>query len=156
MSWRLAVDLIQRFEGCRLMAYPDPGTGGQPYTIGWGSTYIDGRPVMPGQQITQVKADSALLGEVSRIAHVIALKVPNWAKLNINQQSALLSFSYNVGSYWPGAMGFSTITRTLKEERLKDIPAALLLYRNPGTSVEAGLRRRRIAEGVLWSSPVKP
>ena len=156
MSYRLAFDLIQRFEGCRLTSYPDPGTGGMPYTVGWGSTYIDGKPVKPNQTITQVKADQALLGEVARIAQVLALKVPGWSRLNVNQQCALISFSFNLGANWYGSPGFSTITRTIKEGRLKDVPAALLLYRNPGTNVEAGLRRRRIAEGVLWAAPVKP
>lgn len=26
-------NLIKRFESCRLTAYPDPGTGGEPWTI---------------------------------------------------------------------------------------------------------------------------
>ena len=156
MSYRLAFDLIQRFEGCRLTSYPDPGTGGAPWTIGWGSTYIDGKPVKPNQTITQVKADQALLGEVARIAQVLSLKVPGWSRLNINQRSALISFSFNVGAHWYGSPGFSTISRTIKDGGLKDVPWALLLYINPGTNVTAGLRRRRIAEGVLWAAPVKP
>src|SRR5688500_784713 len=39
------VALVQRFEGCArrradglVEAYPDPGTGGEPWTIGWGAT----------------------------------------------------------------------------------------------------------------------
>jgi hypothetical protein len=31
------------------------------------------------------------------------------------------------------------------------VPEALLLYRNPGSKFEAGLKRRRIAEGNLWA-----
>jgi hypothetical protein len=27
-----------------------------------------------------------------------------------------------------------------------------MLYVNPGTNVEAGLKRRRLAEGLLWTS----
>ena len=34
----------------------------------------------------------------------------------------------------------------------KAIPETLKLYRNPGSNVEAGLLRRRVAEGKLWSS----
>ena len=30
----LAIPLIKQFEGCKLTAYPDPGTGGEPWTIG--------------------------------------------------------------------------------------------------------------------------
>ena len=33
------VALMHEFEGCRLNAYPDPGSrDGAPWTIGWGST----------------------------------------------------------------------------------------------------------------------
>lgn len=30
---------IKDFEGCSLTAYPDPGTGGAPWTIGYGWTH---------------------------------------------------------------------------------------------------------------------
>ncbi len=33
-----AVKLVQGAEGLRLTAYPDPGTGGAPWTVGWGHT----------------------------------------------------------------------------------------------------------------------
>lgn len=32
------IALIKQFEGCRLNAYPDPATGGDPWTIGIGHT----------------------------------------------------------------------------------------------------------------------
>jgi lysozyme len=35
---RACLTLIKRFEGCVLEAYPDPGTGNDPWTVGWGST----------------------------------------------------------------------------------------------------------------------
>src|SRR5690554_3647370 len=50
------IALIKRWEGCKLTAYPDPGTGGKPWTIGWGTTRIDGRAVRPGETITQARA----------------------------------------------------------------------------------------------------
>ncbi|MES2698166.1 MAG: hypothetical protein V4647_00955, partial [Pseudomonadota bacterium] len=41
----VGIALIKQFEGCarrqadgRYAAYPDPGTGGDPWTIGWGAT----------------------------------------------------------------------------------------------------------------------
>jgi lysozyme len=42
------IDLIKRFEGLRLTAYPDPSTGGDPWTIGYGTT----RGVRPGMTIS--------------------------------------------------------------------------------------------------------
>ena len=72
--------------------------------------------------------------------------------MNDNQRGALLSFAYNLGAYFYGSPDFSTITRVLKNREWSKVPDALYLYRNPGTSVEAGLSRRRIEEGNLWSS----
>ena len=49
------VALIKRFEGCARLrhdglieAYPDPGTGGAPWTIGWGATGRSSRRWRPG------------------------------------------------------------------------------------------------------------
>ena len=42
--------LIQSWEGCRLRAYPDPASGGAPWTIGYGHT---GPQVKPGLVISQ-------------------------------------------------------------------------------------------------------
>ena len=45
----------------------------------------------------------------------------------------------------------------LRSGELEAVPAALMLYVNPGGPSEAGLRRRRQAEGALWSSsPASP
>jgi hypothetical protein len=66
------------------------------------------------------------------------------------QQSALVSFAYNLGAGFYGANGFETISARLREKDWAKVPDALLLYRNPGTNVEAGLKRRREAEGGLW------
>ncbi|MCS5698124.1 hypothetical protein NZK32_03600 [Cyanobium sp. FGCU-52] len=61
-----AITLIQEFEGCHrcvpgsdlIEAYPDPLSGGEPYTIGWGTTvYPDGRRVRLGDTITREDAD---------------------------------------------------------------------------------------------------
>jgi hypothetical protein len=62
----------------------------------------------------------------------------------------LISFAYNLGTGFYGATGFETISKRLRERDWGAVPEALLLYRNPGTNVEAGLKRRRIAEGNLW------
>ena len=67
-----------------------------------------------------------------------------------HQQCALISFAYNLGSSFYAAKGFETISKRLREKDWAGVPDALLLYRNSGTNVEAGLKRRRIAEGDLW------
>lgn len=144
-----ALKLIQQFEGLRLDAYLCPvGVA----TIGWGNTrYSDGRPVKLGDKINRVEADMLLRREVDRIADKLRTTVPRWQELQDHQKSALISFAYNLGANFYGTAGFETITAKLRDGKWDEVPAALLLYRNPGSSFEAGLKRRREAEGKLWS-----
>ena len=147
------VDLIKEFEGCKLKAYYDPHTGGLPITIGWGSTRRkDGSRFMIGNTITQDEADDLLYFQLRREFLPALQKIPYWSEMNDNQQGALLSFAYNLGADFYGSSNFNTITRNLKEKNWKAIPETLKLYRNPGSKVEVGLLRRRVAEGKLWSS----
>ena len=148
------VALIKEFEGLNLEAYPDPLSGNLPITIGWGSTKdIDGSPFELGDKISREKADLLLEQQLKyNYLSVIENKIPYWDEMNSNQRGALLSFAYNLGANFYGSDGFNTISRVLKEKEWYKVPDALYLYRNPGTAVEAGLARRRIAEGNLWES----
>lgn len=146
-----AIALIKEFEGCHLSAYPDPLSGGEPWTIGYGTTrYSHGASVRRGDKINVIEADMLLRLEVDRIAEKLRSTVPHWKVMDDNQRSALVSFAYNLGAGFYGAAGFETISRCLRERDWAAVPAALELYRNPGTNVEAGLLRRRRAEGKLW------
>ena len=146
-----ALKLIKDFEGCHLDAYPDPLSGGDPWTIGYGTTrYQDGRRVSRGDKINAIEADLLLRREVDRIAEKLRATVPYWVQMADHQKCALISFAYNLGSGFYGTTGFETISRELREKDWAAVPDALLLYRNPGSNVEAGLKRRRIAEGDIW------
>jgi lysozyme len=105
-----------------------------------------------GRKITQEYADTLLLFDLEQRFLPILQKIPYWSEMNDNQRGALFSFSYNLGAGFFGNSNFNTITRNLREKNWKAIPETLKLYRNPGSNVEAGLLRRRIAEGKLWSS----
>jgi lysozyme len=147
----VALPLVKEFEGCRLDAYPDPETGGEPWTIGWGSTsYVDGAQVRQDDQISQELTDAMLAGRLARDWGLLVKLVPGWRQFNVNQQAALLSFTYNCGPAWFGGEGFSALTNRLCHGELDKVPAALMLYVNPGGPSEAGLRRRRKAEAALW------
>jgi GH24 family phage-related lysozyme (muramidase) len=153
----VALPLVKEFEGCRLTAYPDPETGAEPWTIGWGSTaYADGSQVRKGDRISQQQADALLAGRLEQDCQLLGQRIPLWQQLSVNQQAALLSFTYNCGPNWFGNTGFSTLTKRLRAGELEQVPAALMLYVNPGGPSEAGLRRRRKAEAALWSaSPIQ-
>lgn len=150
-SYDAASKLIREFEGCHLSAYPDPLSGGEPWTIGYGTTrYSDGRKVQRGDKITIIEANRLLDLEIERIASKLRSTVPFWNAMTGDKQSALISFAYNLGAGFYGAAGFETISKRLKAKEWAQVPEAMLLYRNPGSNVEAGLRRRREAEGRLW------
>jgi GH24 family phage-related lysozyme (muramidase) len=152
-----ALKLIKDFEGCHLEAYPDPLSGGDPWTIGYGTTrYQDGRRVSPGDKINAIEADLLLRREVDRIAEKLRATVPYWVQMADHQKCALISFAYNLGSSFYGTTGFETISRELREKDWPAVPDALLLYRNPGSNVEAGLKRRRVAEGDIWGRAKQP
>ena len=142
-----ALKLIRDFEGLRLEAYPDPLHGWKVPTIGYGSTH----GVKRGDRITQSQAEAMLKAEVERVSDKLASSVPAWKEMSPKQQGALLSFSFNLGPNWYAAKGFETLSKRIREKDWKAVPAALELYRNPGTSAEAGLLRRRKAEGALWA-----
>jgi GH24 family phage-related lysozyme (muramidase) len=149
----VALPLVKEFEGCRLTAYPDPETGGERWTIGWGSTCdLQGRPFKAGDRISQGVADALLRGRLEDDWRRLRDCIPIYKALSVNRQAALLSFTYNCGPRWFGAQGFDTLSKALKAGQLEAVPAALMLYVNPGGPSEAGLRRRRKAEGALWSA----
>lgn len=103
------IALIKRFEGCARLrrdglveAYPDPGTGDDPWTIGWGAT---GRGIGPGTVWTQAECDARLERDLLRYAADVAAALGN-ASTSQRQFDALVSFHYNTG-----AIRRATLTR---------------------------------------------
>ena len=151
----IAVNFIAPFEGFRSSAYVCPAGV---WTIGYGTTYYpDGYPVQPGDPpITEAKAKELLEYIIKHsFVPVLETTIPTWGVMNSNQKAAIISFAYNLGAYFYGGNNFKTITRALSSTtNWPDVPSALMLYVNPGSSFEAGLRRRREAEGKLWKTPI--
>jgi len=149
------VALIKEFEGLFLKAYPDPLSGGKPITIGWGTTRKkDGSEWRLGETITKAQAEELLISQLENSYLPPMQKIPVWNELNANQQGALLSFGYNLGANFYGSDNFKSMTRVLRDKEWDEIEETFLKYRNPGTNVEAGLRRRRQAEAKLFLTPV--
>jgi GH24 family phage-related lysozyme (muramidase) len=149
-SYGVAVQMIAQFEGFVGHAYPDPASGAEPWTIGYGFTSLDGRPVQPGDTISRAEGDAQLLSGVNGCARHLASKIPYWASMADHQRCALISFAWNLGEDFYGSDGFETISRQLREKDWTAVPSGLLLYCDPGTAVSDGLLRRRQAEANLW------
>lgn len=132
--------LIKRFEGCGLTAYPDPGSGGIPWTIGYGHTI----GVKPGMIITEAQAEEFLLDDLSFVSSQVSTYF-GACPLSDNQFSALVCFAYNVRS-WRGSLLFQTVYNRKFDEAAKMWPS----YDEAGGHPMLGLHRRRIAEAALF------
>ena len=136
------LSLIKSFEGCKLKAYPDPGTGGDPWTIGFGHT---GKEVVPGLTITQDDADAYLKNDVQDFEECVegALLVD----VTQNQFDALVCFAYNVGCK---ALSGSTLLKLLNNGDTDAAAQQFTKWNKAGGQVMAGLTRRREAEKALF------
>jgi lysozyme len=137
-----ALALIKQFEGCRLKAYPDPGTGGDPYTVGWGAT---GPDIHPGTVWTQDQADNRLLLDVTRFARGVAKLVT--VTLTEGQMAALISFAYNCGLR---ALGGSTLLRLVNAGDFAGASAQFGRWDRAAGKRLPGLTRRRAAERACF------
>lgn len=138
------IELIKLYEGCVLQAYPDPGTGREPWTIGFGHT----QGVKPGMKITQQQAEQFLCQDLAEFEQAIAdlVKVP----LNENQFSALCSWVYNCGI---NALATSTLLKKLNAGDYNAAADELLKWDKAAGKKLAGLTRRREAERSLFLLP---
>ena len=136
--------LTEHFEGCRLEAYPDPGTGGDPWTIGYGHT---GPDVFPTLVITQEYAEKLLLEDVQKaVANVNA-----HLKIEVTQEEfdALVDFAFNCGCR---NLDNSTLLKKVNEGDHEGAADEFLKWDKAGGHVMAGLLKRRQAEAALFLS----
>lgn len=138
------INLIKKFEGCRLEAYRCPA--GKP-TIGYGHT----AGVKMGQKITQVQAESYLKDDLVKYEKLVKKYDPKY-HWNQNQFDALVSFAYNIGSI---DQLTANGTRSIQE-----VAAAIMKYNtakvNGAKKVLDGLNKRRKEEQKLFSSTSMP
>lgn len=137
------IALIKRFEGCRLAAYPDPGTGGDPWTIGWGAT---GKGIGPGVRWTQAQADTRLETDLLRYAAEVTQALGK-VRTTQSQFDALVSFHYNTG-----AIRKATLTRLHVAGDPVAAAGQFARWVHAGGRVMKGLVRRREAEAALYRS----
>lgn len=147
--------LIKSFEKLELIAYPDPGTGGAPWTIGWGHT---GPEVVPGLVWTPAQADAAFDRDVAQFERDVTslVKVP----VNQNQFDALVSFAFNTGSDIDAdtiaeGLGDSTLLKKLNAGDYDGAANEFLKWNKSGGRVMNGLTRRRNAERTLFLTPCR-
>ena len=134
-----ARQLIQSFEGLELRSYPDPGSGGAPWTCCWGHT---GPDVQPNQTYTNSDCERFFSSDLARFEQGVEALLPG---LPQHQFCALVSWAFNVGL---NAVQASSLRRRIQAGEPPALVIAQELPRwNKGASgVLAGLNRRRAAE----------
>lgn len=148
------ISLIKRFEGCArkrsdglIEAYPDPGTGGDPWTIGWGATGRDGDGrIGPGTVWTQDKCDARLAEDLAIYAAEVATAI-GVTPTTQAQFDALVSFHYNTG-----AITRATLTKKHVAGDYAGAAKEFARWNKAGGRVMKGLVRRRAAEADLYQS----
>lgn len=135
------VELIARYEGCRLYAYK---CAAGVWTIGYGHT----AGVKEGDLLeSEAEAKKLLIQDLEKYAgyvnHCIKKGLISF-RLNQNQFDALTSFAYNCGN--------GSLQKLVSGRDAETIAEKLLQYNKGGGKVLAGLTRRREEERALFLS----
>lgn len=134
--------VLKHFEGCELAAYPDPATGGAPWTIGYGHT---GPEVKRGLVWTQEQADKALVADLHKFETAVSavVRVP----LTQGQFDALVCFTYNLGI---GNLQNSTLLAMVNARNYDGAAEQFKRWNKANGKPMKGLTRRRAAEQCLF------
>mgnify|MGYP001239306509 FL=1 len=137
------IELIKQHEGLMLDAYPDPGTGGDPWTIGYGHT---GPDVIQGMEITEEEAEMLLKEDLEYFEK----QVCNLINIRLTQEEfdAIVSFTYNVGA---GNLKSSTFRRRINagENKATCFKEEFPKWIKGGNGPMPGLVKRRQSEIAL-------
>lgn len=140
----LAAAIIREFEGLSLKAYPDPASGGDPWTIGYGAT---GTGIRPGVQWSLAQAEARLASDIQRFMDGVSalLKI----RPTDSQLAAMTSLAFNVGL---SAFAKSTLLRKFNAGDVRGAAAEFGRWVYASGKKMRGLERRRAAERKLFDS----
>lgn len=147
-----AQHLVSPWEGRELRAYPDPATGGVPWTICDGDT----KGVKPGMVETPAGCDQRLGRRMGEFRVQLVACIPGFDKKPLSWRAMMNSLAYNIGT---GAACRSTAAKLGIAGRYLDSCTAATAFNKAAGRVFVGLvnRRemgdaRRIGEGELCVS----
>lgn len=134
-------DLL-RDESSKLTAYPDPLTGGHPWTIGVGHTGLD---VHEGLVWSDDQVMAALAHDIAVAVHGLEESsiAPWWGSLSDLRQDCLVNMAFNLGVH--GLLGFNTFLGLLKAGDYKGAAEDL---RGTRWHRQVGDRAKRIANQI--------
>lgn len=147
-------ELIHSFEGYAqklrdgsAKAYPDPATGGKPWTIGWGSTTDEyGNPIEPGTVWSRERANHRFKLHMQDFEAGV-IEALDGAETSQSQFDALVSFAYNVGV---ANLKRSTLLKKHKAGDFEGAAEEFKRWNRANGRVMRGLTRRREAEAKMY------
>jgi len=137
------IDLIKRFEGCKLKPYLCPAKF---WTVGYGHVIGNGKEVPEKQLYTRGEIDELLRTDLVRFEQGVRRYCP--VPLTQFEFDSLVSFSFNLGL---GVLQRSTLRRKLLRQDRQAAAKEILKYNKAGGRVLKGLTRRREAEYRMFT-----
>lgn len=137
------IDLIKQFEGYSSKAYPDPATGGAPWTIGYGTT----KGVKPGMVIAAEQAEKMLRDDVAKFESGVSSLIIS--PTTQGQFDAMVSLAYNIGL---GNFGKSTLLKKHNARCYSCAADQFRVWNRANGKVMNGLTKRRAAEREVYMS----
>lgn len=144
--------LVKQFEGCEkkqgngtFKAYPDPASGGAPWTVGFGAT---GPDIHRGTIWTRAQCDARLADDLAKFSAGVSAAIGD-APTTQHQFDALVSFAYNAGL---ANLKSSTLLKKHKAGDYAGAAAEFGKWNHAAGKVLAGLTKRRVAEAALYAS----
>ena len=130
-------EFIKGFEELRLVAYPDPGTGGKPWTIGWGHT----KGVKSGDKITVEQAEAFFDEDLAVFELTVNSAIRR--EMTQNQFDSMVSLAFNIGG---AAFAGSTLVKKFNAGDASGAAEEFPRWCRSGLNVLPGLVKRRAAE----------
>jgi lysozyme len=135
--------IVTESEGCKLIAYPDPGSGKDPWTIGWGST---GPGICKGTVWTQSQANYRLYSDLEKVVNQALAASPSLLDESPSRQAAIADFIYNCGL---ANYKSSTLKKEVDKDNYVGARVQIVKWTRAAGKVLKGLVIRRNKEAEL-------
>jgi lysozyme len=139
---------IRQDEGFRGDAYPDPLTGGEPWTVGFGCT---GSGIGPTTRWTLAQAVAEQMKRRQEIERALDQAIGWWRDMNDERQDVLVNMAYNLGV--PGLLAFH---HTLQAAESGDYTTAAAGMLASKWATQVPKRAKRLAQQMLTGARAVP
>ena len=136
----IAAPLVAKWEGLRYAAYPDPATGGAPWTACYGST----RGIKPGDVFTKAQCDELLRLDMLDADATVRRCIP--VPMLRHVEASLVSAVFNIG---PSVVCGSTLQKYALANDWPSACAQLSRWDKAAGRQMRGLTLRRADERAL-------